>query len=126
MLSEKEPPEKKVDEDKELPAPWNRIQGAIWLVGLAVLAWKGWWWPGILVLVAMSGLTEAAIQVYLSRRNEAGVQVIQEQQLARERGEWLPDVCPNCGAPLSVSSVHWSGPNTADCPYCNANLKKPS
>ncbi len=128
------------EEEKEkdaLPAPWQRIQGAIWLIGLAVIAWQGWWWPGILVLMAISGLTQAAIQLYLSNQQETKQQVeqskqleqqqmAQAQQLERERAAWLPDVCPNCGGPLSVSTVHWTGVNTADCPYCKANLKQPA
>ena len=31
--------------------------------------------------------------------------------------------CPNCGGPISVDTVRWTGPSTADCPYCSANLK---
>ena len=36
--------------EPELPQPWKRIQGAVWLIGLAILAWQGWWWPRILVV----------------------------------------------------------------------------
>lgn len=116
--------EKKTKEDKdELPAPWDQIQGAIWLIGLAILAWQGWWWPGILVLVAVSGLTQAAIQVYLSRQTVEIAQTEEEKKLAEERGSWLPAACPGCGAPLSVASVRWTGPNTADCPYCSMHIK---
>ena len=106
----------KQDEEAELPLPWRRIQGTIWLLGLAILAWQNWWWPGILVLVAISGLTQAGIQLYVTRKNE-------EKQLAERRAEWLPSLCPSCGGPLSVNTVTWTGPNTADCPYCKANLK---
>ena len=45
-----------------LRGPWRQIQVALWLVGLAILAWKGWWWPGILVLVALSAILQAVIQ----------------------------------------------------------------
>ena len=41
--------------EKNLPMPWRKVQGAIWLIGLAILAWQDWWWPGILILVAISG-----------------------------------------------------------------------
>jgi len=107
----------------ELPAPWKRIQGAIWLIGLAILAWQSWWWPGILVLVALSGLVQGVIQLYLSRANEQAARQGQEKALAQERAEWLPAVCPACGGPLSVATVRWTSPNTGDCPYCSANLK---
>ncbi len=110
--------------EPELPQPWQRIQGAVWLIGLAILAWRGWWWPGILVLVAISGLVQAGIQMYLSSQSVTQQEVSQAKDLAHERGEWLPSICPTCGAPLSVSTVHWTGPATADCPYCKANLKK--
>lgn len=110
--------------EPELPPPWQRIQGAIWLIGLAILAWQNWWWPGILVLVAISGLVQAGIQMYLANQDKAQQDLRVEKDLAKERAEWLPSICPNCGAPLSVSNVHWTGPATADCPYCKANLKK--
>ena len=117
---------KKKKDEEELPLPWAQVQTAIWLVGLAILAWQDWWWPGILVLVALSGLTQAAIRTFISRGVDAKQQAVEATQLAREQAEWLPDVCPNCGGPLSVSSVHWTSLSTADCPYCKANLKKPA
>lgn len=118
MSAEPNPPTQEAQKPKEaeLPLPWQRIQGAIWLLGLAILAWQGWWWPGILVLVALSGLVQGGLQLYLSRKTE-------EKQLAERRAEWLPSTCPSCGGPLSVDTVNWTGPNTADCPYCKANLK---
>lgn len=115
---------KRDTQEDELPVPWQRIQGAIWLLGLAVIAWQGWWWPGMLALIAISGLTQAGIQLYLGRKEEQQQSLEQQALLERERAQWLPDVCPNCGGPLSVSTVNWTGPATADCPYCKANLKK--
>ena len=35
---------------------WGGIMGGIWLIGIAVLAVTGWWWPGIMVLVGISAL----------------------------------------------------------------------
>ena len=113
-------------EDEELPVPWQRIQGAIWLLGLAILAWQQWWWPGILVLLAISGLTQAAIRFYLSRQEEARQQAAQAQQLAERQAAWLPQTCPNCGGPISVATVRWTGSNTADCPFCGTHLKEPA
>ena len=109
---------KKIPE-QDLPVPWQRIQTGIWLLGLGIIAWLDWWWPGILFLAAISGLAQGAIQLYVSRRKE-------DQQIARERAVWLPSICPNCGGPLSVSTVNWTGAETADCPYCKANLKRPA
>ena len=48
------------------------------------------------------------------------------EQAAQRRTDWLPSKCPNCGAPLSVATVQWTGTETADCPYCNAHLKATS
>jgi hypothetical protein len=38
---------------------WGGIMGGIWLIGIAVLAVTGWWWPGILVLVGASAILGA-------------------------------------------------------------------
>lgn len=121
MSGEETPPKARrhKPEEEELPLPWQRIQGAIWLLGLAILAWQGWWFPGILVLIAISGLVQGAIQLYLGHKAE-------EKQLAQRRAAWLPSLCPNCGGPLSVATVNWTGTDTADCPYCKANLKPPA
>ena len=117
---------KESEKEQELPVPWQRIQGAIWLIGLAVIALQGWWWPGILVLAGISGLTQGVIQLYLKRQEEERARLEAERQAMEARGKWLPPKCPNCGGPLSVSTVKWTGPNTADCPFCNANIKEPS
>jgi hypothetical protein len=118
MSPEQIPPNQGAQKPKEvkLPPHWQRIQSAIWLIGLAILFWQDWLWPGILVLVAISGLVQGGIQLYVSRQAE-------ERQLAERRAEWLPSLCPGCGGPLSVATVNWTGPTTADCPYCKANLK---
>jgi hypothetical protein len=118
MSTEQTPPEQEAIKAKEveLPVPWQRIQAAVWLLGIAILALFDWWWPGILVVVAISGLVQGGLQLYLSRKAE-------EKQLAERRANWLTSLCPACGGPLSVATVNWTGPNTADCPYCQANLK---
>jgi hypothetical protein len=116
MSVEQIPPKQDVLKSEELPVPWQRIQAAVWLLGIAILALFDWWWPGILVVVAISGLVQGGLQLYLSRKAE-------EKQLAERRANWLPSLCPACGGPLSVATVNWTGPNTADCPYCQANLK---
>ena len=118
MTAEQTPPKEniKMSKDEALPLHWQRIQGAILLIGVAILALLDWWWPGILVLIAIIGLVQAGILRYNSRK-------IEEKQIAERRAEWLPSLCPSCGGPLSVATVNWTGPNTADCPYCKANLK---
>ncbi|MEZ4559202.1 MAG: hypothetical protein R2851_10235 [Caldilineaceae bacterium] len=74
--------------DDELPFALGKIQGAIWLIGLALLAWQGWWWPGILVLVAISGLTEAGLKWYANKQQH-------EETVAAVRRTAVPATCPN-------------------------------
>ena len=114
----------KTQPEQELPVPWQKIQSAIWLVGLAILFWQDWFWPGILVLLGISGLTQGLIQLYLSRQNEQKEKNLQETLLTEERGKWLPATCPKCGGPISVAAVQWTGRDTASCSYCQANLKR--
>lgn len=113
----------KEEMDNDLPLPWKRIQGALWLIGLAILAWKGWWWPGILVLVALSGLFQAGVQVYLQQRQEKRNKQDQWEGLNAQRASWLPAVCPRCGAPLGVDIVEWSSASQGKCPYCKALIR---
>jgi hypothetical protein len=125
MSDDKESKHHHEKSEEELPLPWKRIQSAIWLIGLAIIAWQGWWWPGILVLVAISGIFQAIIQMMLAGQ-EKEAQVIQQQNnLNQERGRWLPATCPNCGAPLNVNNVNWTGDNNGNCPFCQANLRPP-
>ncbi len=42
----------------------------------------------------------------------------QEQAAAR-----LPTKCPACGAPLRPDEVSWTGPTTAECPYCGSIVR---
>lgn len=104
------------DEEPELPLPWKQIQSAIWLIGLALLAWQGWWWPGILVLVAISGVTQAVLQS-IARQNAASAQIAQTTRAAADA---VPPNCPTCGAAISAGSVVWTGPAAAQCPYCKS------
>ncbi len=101
--------------ENELPASWQQIQGAVWLLGIAVLAWQGWWWPGILVLVAISSLLQGALALYLNRERAAVVPETRPRQ--------LPAVCPNCGAPVDPERVHWRGPDSASCNFCGTTIK---
>ncbi len=108
------------DGKERLAGPWRQVHSAIWLIGLAILFWTGWWWPGILVLIAISGLTQAAIQLIVDRQ-EARQAAAAEEKAKRD---WLPAKCPQCGAPISAAEVKWTGDTTADCPYCGSNLEK--
>ena len=121
----------------KLVGPWRNLHGAVWLIGLAILALNNWWWPGILVLIAVSMLLEGAIMQFAPHAVEP-----QEMPPAPEnpedappppapvpasptkehRLELLPATCPGCGAPVRGQDVVWTGAQSADCPYCGANL----
>ncbi len=101
---------------EELPPQWEKIHGAIWLIGLAILFWQGWIFPGIFVLIAISALTQAAIIAYVNKNKET-------QALATARELHLPEHCPNCGGPLNTTTVRWNGSQTAICPFCGSTVK---
>ena len=107
----------KADTDEEqLPPHWQKIHGAIWLIGLAFLFWRGEIFPGILVLVAISGVVQALIMAYVKRNTET-------QTIATLREYHLPETCPNCGGPLSPATVKWRSAQTASCPFCGSTIK---
>jgi hypothetical protein len=116
-------------------SPWAAVQTAVWLIGLAILAWQNWWWPGILVLLAISGVTQALITRFAPPEPEAALQPASSAvdpaaalaptppgAPAEHRLELLPAECPKCGGPIRGHEVRWTGPQSADCPYCGANL----
>ena len=107
---------KRDSDDEKLPPNWEKVHAAIWLIGLALLFWTGNIFPGILVLVAISGLVQAAMTAYVKRSRDT-------QTLAVEREVHLPETCPNCGGPLSTANVRWQGRHSAICPFCGSTVK---
>ena len=128
----------KREREKRLVGPWRALHAALWLVGLAILAWSDAWWPGILVLVAFSLLLEGILRRFAPQAFEEPMlestvpeepSVAPQAPVARMPApsrphpeEWLPVNCPKCGGPTRGSEVRWTGPTTADCPFCGANL----
>ena len=127
---------------KNLVGPWHSVHAAIWLIGLYILFTRGWLWPGILVLIAISALYEAFLQRYVPGayvEEVSSKETISTQpaapaagtpagytpvaaQIAEHRIELLPQVCPNCNAPIRGHEVKWTGAQSANCPYCGTNL----
>jgi hypothetical protein len=128
----------KIESKQTLVGPWRSIHAAVWLIGLAILFYTGNWWPGILVLFAISGIVEALIRRYVPS-------AVEEEQAAQPAGapslapaepstvpaqaapqehrlELLPSICPGCGGPIRGHEVRWTGAQSADCPYCGVNL----
>jgi hypothetical protein len=98
------------------------VQSAIWLIGLAVLFWTGWWFPGILILVAISGITQALLAKMAANADQKASEQEATAAAARRAALAVPPNCPTCGAAISAGSVTWTGPSTAQCPYCKAAI----
>ena len=133
----------KHNKEKKLTGPWRNLHGAVWMIGLAILAWKGWWFPGILVLVAISMVIEAVLMAlvpgaYQAESSDDDVDG-QEEAVSRTAPapaaapaaspavdehpyELLPVTCPKCGGPVRGNEVKWTGLRSADCTFCGANL----
>lgn len=134
-MSNKEP-------KRKLVGPWHSLHVVIWLIGIYILATRSWWWPGILVLVAISALYEAFLQryipeAYVEEKPVAPVLSGQSSEPAPSspaqpaapavriqdhRIDLLPQVCPSCNGPIRGHEVKWTGPQSANCPYCGTNL----
>ena len=106
------------NEERDLKGVYGAVQSGIWLIGLAILFWQGAWWPGILILVAISGITQAVLQ-NMAKRQES---VAQTADAARAAAMAVPPNCPTCGAAINASSVVWSGPTAVQCPYCESAI----
>ena len=113
----------------------ERISIAITDLGLVILAWKDWWWPGILVLVAISMVLEAFLMQYAPQAFEKveppsppspvaapPVPISPAQTAPNHPFDLLPSVCARCGGPIRGHEVKWTGLQSADCPYCGAKL----
>lgn len=135
---------------RRLIGPWRNIHGAIWLFGLAIIAFRGWWWPGILILIGASMILEAVIMAsvpgaVIEEEDPRGefdggrASVDQGQAQAApvapaqpavpstpaavtHRFDLLPTNCPRCGAPLHGADVKWTSAQSADCPFCGSHL----
>ncbi len=123
-------------------APWRRLQGLLWLAGIIFFIYTGRFWPGILILLLLSLMLQGAFLLLAPRQQydqpedfpQASQIPSQPAQTAQpmaqpaptpapqHRLELLPEVCPKCGAPIRGHEVKWTGDQSADCPYCGANL----
>ncbi len=75
---------------------WGTFKGLIWPLGLLVLFFTGWWWPGILILVGLSMVLDA-----LSRS-------------AHDRAEWQPAPEPPTAPPPAPPPAPPTAPPPAD------------
>jgi hypothetical protein len=136
-MSKKEP-------KKKLVGPWRSIHAVIWLVGLYLLFSRNWFFPGILVLLAISAIYEGLLAKYAPHAFEEEAPSAPDSpieatsapspsvatassstprvEVQEHRLELLPQVCPNCSGPIRGHEVKWTGPQSANCPYCGTNL----
>ncbi len=122
--------------------------GAIWMFGLAYLAFSHNWWPGILILIGISILANVVL---------GGAELAQPQPLqpptmpppppspattraetptpfstapaeaprpARVVPQDLPERCPNCGGPTGASAPQSGAQDPTLCHYCGSRLVK--
>lgn len=132
---------------KQLKSPWNNLQSAVWVIGIAILFMSGDWWPGILFVVGASILVETFIQVVVPSAVDEEPPAVPAPQAAPEITptapapvpetapnptteppapvyctDLLPTSCPSCGARVRENEVRWVGESSADCAYCASPL----
>ena len=123
---------------KKLVGPWRSLHAVIWLLGLYILISRGWIFPGIFVLLAISAIYEGILQQFAPHAFEEEVRTTPEPaaplpyttppvatvqaNVQEHRIDLLPQVCPSCNGPIRGHEVKWTGPQSANCPYCGTNL----
>ncbi len=122
---------------KELVGIWRSLHVVIWVVGLYILITRNAIFPGILVLLAISAIYEGVLQRFVPNAYEeqAAVETANTGRMPANPGqntaayaapehriELLPQACPSCNGPIRGHEVKWTGPQSANCPYCGTNL----
>jgi hypothetical protein len=82
-------------DEPDLRGLYGAVQSAIWLIGLAILFWTGYWFPGILVLVAISGITQALLASMASRQEQKAAEQAALAASARSAAMAVPPNCPH-------------------------------
>ena len=118
----------------------NNIQAAVWLIGIGILLYTGYWWPGILILAGISMLVKTMTRPVLpmpphvqrddfSKPEEkddfelpVSLPVPEENEVGTgDNVDLLPEHCPSCGGPVESGKVRWQG-DRANCLFCGVNL----
>ena len=122
----------------------NEIYTAIWLIGLGILFWTGYWWPGILILIGATMLVRAFLPVETSSERKTihepgGSKAGWEDPAPWEETEnvddepfepafiksseegssfpikKLPENCPSCGGPVKENAQKVEWINEKSC-----------
>jgi hypothetical protein len=123
---------------KKLVGPWRSLHAVIWLIGLYILFSRNQIFPGILVLMVISAIYEGLLEHFAPRAFEVQTPteapkptegprlepapIVAPNPIQVHRLELLPQVCPSCNGPIRGHEVRWTGPQSANCPYCGTNL----
>jgi hypothetical protein len=123
---------------RQLVGIWQIFHIILWAGGLYYLLTRGQIFPGILILFALSAIYEALLRRYVPTAYKEQVLDIPDTPAslptveptaettppaaAQHRLELLPQACPSCNGPIRGHEVKWTGPQSADCPYCGTNL----
>ncbi len=117
--------------ENQLQGPWKSIHGGIWLLGLAFLFMTGFWWPGILILVALSMALEGLFTLLAGPTGQPTPQPVSAAPdppppppppVPEHPVDLLPSSCSRCGGPVRAREVVWTGRRTAECAYCGTGL----
>jgi len=126
----------------------NNLQAGIWIIGIGILGWLDFWWPGILFLIGIGTIAQAILpnrkqETPPDKLDEAWLEPSTNSQSSNEFPEktpeanspfsssppppaaarsWLPTRCPACGAPLTPNEANWLASDRAECPYCHTIL----
>jgi len=117
--------------------PWMPFRGWWWIIGLVFLFSSGRWWPGIFVLIGLMVVFGSLFRedrpqephdsppppapMPMTPPTTPTMPYLSMKEI--HRTDLLPATCPNCGGPVRLNDVKWTGPQTAVCAYCGSNLK---
>lgn len=105
-------------------APRESLSGAIFLIGLAILFTFGWFWPGILVLLGITALTETLLRRWEPDEDDIPLKADHlAEPLTAKAPVYYPARCPSCGAaaPEIVSATDRE--ERVRCAYCQSTLQ---
>ena len=115
--------------------PWKPFGSFFWLFLIAFFFMGGRWWPGILILIGLSMLLGALFQddasqpprdlppVEIPKVPAAPTMTVTAAPVEpAHRTDLLPATCPQCGGPVNLHDVKWTGKQSAACAYCGSAL----